>query len=103
MSADTGGAMSLTDPDHIPPMPGKPLRHPLSAAAAVVYGTLVLLAITVPRGLVNWSRDIAPGARQVLMLDGALAVQSVARRLGLDRPYEAARALFLKATGKSED
>jgi hypothetical protein len=95
--------MSLTDPDHIPPMPGKAQRYPLGAAAAVIYGTLVLLALTVPRGLVNWSRDIEPGIRQVLMLDVALAVQSVARTLRLDRPYEAARALFLRATGKSED
>ena len=95
--------MSLTDPDHIPPMPGKGQRYPLAAAAAVIYGTLVLLALAVPRGLTNWSRDIEPGTRQVLMLDVALAVQSVARTLQLDRPYEAARALFLKATGKSED
>jgi hypothetical protein len=95
--------MSLTDPDHLPPMPGKPLRHPLGAAAAVIYGTLLLLALTVPRGLVNWSRDIDPGMRQTVMLDVALAIQSAARSLGADRPYEAARDLFLKATGKTED
>jgi len=95
--------MSLSDPDHIAPMPGKAQRYPLGAAAAVLYGTLILLALTVPRGLVNWSRDLDPGMRQTVMLDVALAVQSAARTLGLDRPYEAGRDLFLKATGKTED
>jgi hypothetical protein len=95
--------MSLSDPDHLPPMPGKPQRYPLGAAAAVIYGTLLLLALTVPRGLVNWSRDLDPGTRQTVMLDVALAIRSAARSLGLDRPYEAARDRFLKATGKTED
>ena len=95
--------MSLTDPDHIPPLPGKPQRYPLGAAAAVIYGTLLLLALTIPRGLVNWSRDLEPGRTQVRMLDVALAIQSAARSLGADRPYEAVRALFLQATGKTED
>jgi hypothetical protein len=95
--------MSLSDPDHIPPMPGKPARYPVGAAAVVIYGTLLLLALAIPRGLVNWSRDVEPGERQVVMLDVALAVQSAARSLGVDRPYEAARDLFLRATGKSED
>jgi len=95
--------MSLADPDHIPPMPGKPARYPLGAAAVVIYATLILLALAIPRGLVNWSRDIEPGARQVVMLDIALALQSASRALGIERPYEAARDLFLKSTGKSED
>jgi hypothetical protein len=95
--------VSPSDPDHIPPVPGKPQRKPLVAAAAVIYGTLLLLALTVPRGLVNWSRDIEPGQRQVVMLDVALAIQSAARSLGADRPYEAVRELFLKTTGKTED
>jgi hypothetical protein len=95
--------MSLTDPDHIPPMPGKPTRYPLGVAAAVIYGTFILLALTIPRGLVNWSRDIEPGRRQVVMLDIALAIQSASRTLGIDRPYEAARALFLDTTGKTDD
>jgi hypothetical protein len=95
--------MSLSDPDHLPPMPGKPQRYPVGAAAAVIYGTLLLLALTVPRGLVNWSRDLDPGTRQTVMLDVALAIRSAARSLGLDRPYEAARDLFLRTTGKTED
>jgi hypothetical protein len=95
--------MSLPDPDPVPDAPGKPLRHPLGAATAVIYGTLVLLALTVPSGLVNWSRDLDPGARQALMLDTALAIRSFARTLYLDQPYEQARALFLRTTGKNED
>jgi hypothetical protein len=91
------------DPDHIPPAPGKSLRYPLWSASVVIYGTLALLALTVPRGLVSWSRDLDPGARQEVMRDVALAIRTAARSIGADRPYEAARDWFLRATGKSED
>jgi hypothetical protein len=100
---DSGDQMTLLDPDHIPPTPGRPLRHPLTAAAVVIYGTLMLLALTVPRGLLNWSRDLDPSGPQRLMLTGAQAVQTFARASGADWPYYRARDAFLKATGKSED
>jgi hypothetical protein len=95
--------MTLPDPDHIPPAPGKPLRHPLAAATVVIYGTLALLALTVPRGLLNWSRDLDPSGPQRLMLTAAQAIQTFARVSGADWPYYQARDAFLKATGKSEE
>jgi hypothetical protein len=95
--------MSLPDPDHVPLPPGKPLKHPLGAAAVVIYATLALLALTVPRGLVNWSRDMQPGARQQAALAAAQAIARLADRAGISRPYERARQMFLDATGKRED
>jgi hypothetical protein len=95
--------MSLPNPDHVPLPPGKPLVHPLGAAAAVIYATLALLALAVPRGLVNWSRDLEPGPRQRAMLAGAQAIERFSSWGGLNRPYEQAREAFLKATGKTED
>ena len=30
----------------------------------MIYATLALLALTIPRALVNWSRDLSPGLLQ---------------------------------------
>jgi hypothetical protein len=95
--------MSLPDPAHVARPPGKPLRHPLAAAAIVIYGTFALLALTVPRGLLNWSRDLDPGDAQRLALSAAQAIQTFARVSGADWPYYQARDAFLKAAGKTED
>jgi hypothetical protein len=93
----------MSDLDHIPLPPGKPLRHPLAAAAVVIYATLALLTLTIPRALVNWSRDLQPGPLQEHLLPAAREVDRLVRSLGIDRPYEWARAAFLRATDKSED
>jgi hypothetical protein len=95
--------MSRTDPDHVPLPRGKPLVHPFGAAVVVVYLTLALLALAVPRGLVNWSRDMEPGVRQEAMLTVAQSIERFSIWVGLNRPYEQAREAFLKATGKSDD
>jgi hypothetical protein len=95
--------MSLSNPDHVSLPPGKPLVHPLGAAAAVIYLTLALLALAIPRGLVNWSRDMEPGARQQSMLAVARSIERVSSWIGINQPYEQARRAFLDATGKTED
>jgi hypothetical protein len=95
--------MSLQDPDHVPLPSGKPLNHPLSVAAVVIYATLALLALTVPRGLVNWSRDMEPGARQQAVLAAAQTIERLSDWAGISRPYQWARKTFLDATGKSEN
>jgi hypothetical protein len=95
--------MSLPDPDHVPPPPGSPMLHPLAAASVVIYATLGLLAITIPRGFVNWSRDIEPGRLQEHLLPAAHQIDRMAQSFGIERPYERARAFFLAVTGKSED
>jgi hypothetical protein len=95
--------MSLPDPDHVSLPPGKPLVHPLGAAAAVIYLTLMLLALAVPRGLVNWSRDLEPSAWQQTTLTVARSIERFSIWVGLNQPYEQARETFLNATGKSEE
>lgn len=95
--------MPHPDPDHVALPPGKPLHHPLRAGAVVIYATLALLALTIPRALVNWSRDLSPGPLQEHVLPAAREVDRAVRAVGIDRPYEWARAKFLESTGKSED
>jgi hypothetical protein len=95
--------MSLPDPDHVPPPSGKPLRNPLPAAAVVIYATLALLALAIPRGLLNWSRDMEPGPRQQAMLAVAQAIERFSHWSRIDVPYRLAREAFLEATGKTED
>jgi hypothetical protein len=95
--------MSLPDPDRVPTPPGAPLAHPVAAAAVVIYATLALLALAVPRGLVNWSRDMEPGPRQQVMLAAAQAIERFSSWSRIDEPYRQAREIFLEATGKSED
>jgi hypothetical protein len=92
-----------SDTDHVPLPPGKPLAHPLGAAAVVIYATLALLALAVPSGLVNWSRDMEPGARQHAMLAVAQTIERFSSWTGFNRPYQQARETFLEVTGKSED
>jgi hypothetical protein len=95
--------MSLPDPDHAPMPPGLPSAHPLRSAAVVIYATLALLGLTIPRGLVNWSRDLEPGPRQQAVLAAAQAIERFSHWSRIDEPYRLAREFFLETTGKRED
>jgi len=95
--------MSLPDPDHIAPGAGRPLLRPLRSTSIVLYGTLIVLALAVPRALVNWSKNFEPNPAQALLLHSAEAVQSLSQQLRLDWPYVHGRALFLRLTGKKDD
>jgi hypothetical protein len=93
----------LPDPDHVAPGPGRPQEHSLATTSIVIYATLVLLALTIPRGLVNWSRNFDPNPLQEAALRFAQTVQLGSRQLGLNLPYAKARELFLTLTGKQDD
>jgi hypothetical protein len=80
-----------------------PQPRPLRASATVIYGTLLLLALTIPQGLVNWLKAFEPSAPQDVLLSAAIAVQSVSNTLGFNEPYYRARRVFLDVTGKRED
>ena len=95
--------MTLPDPDHVPPGPGSPQAHSLRTTSIVIFATLALLAITIPRGLVNWTRNFDPNPLQEALYDFALTVQQGSRQLGLDQPYVRGRELFLQLTGKRDD
>ena len=93
--------MSATDHVSIPP--GRPQRRPLLTTSIVIYVTLFLLAITIPRSLVNRVKDVEPNPVQAFLLRTAEAVAAMSHAVGLDRPFAYGRELFLKATGKQED
>lgn len=95
--------MTLRDPNHIPPGPGEPQRRPLATTAVVVYATLVLLAVAVPRGLVNWCKNFEPNALQEISLRVAETIQSLSHGIGADWLYRQGRQEFLRVTGKRDD
>lgn len=95
--------MNTPDPDRLLPTPGLPQRRPLFASSVVIYGTLVLLVLTIPRGLVNWAKNFEPNAPQQMLLQTAEAIADASHRIGADRAFTVARAFFLRVTGKSED
>jgi hypothetical protein len=94
--------MILPDPDHVAPGPGQPQQHPVRTTAVVIFATLILLALTVPQALVNWTRNFDPNPLQETVLSFAQWVQTASRDLRLNAPYVHGRALFLKLTGKDE-
>lgn len=71
--------------------------------SVVIYATLILLALAIPRGLVNWAKNFEPSAPQATLLNAAEAVQSLSHRIGADWAFVQCRELFLRATGKRED
>jgi hypothetical protein len=95
--------VSLPDPDHVPETPGRPQARPLKTTSLVIYATLILLAITIPRALVNWSKNFEPNATQEATLRVAEAIHSLSRRIGADRLFARGREVFLEETGKRDD
>ncbi len=95
--------MSLSDPDHVPPGPGVPLQRPLATTTAVIYAVLALLALTIPRGLVNWAKNFEPSAPQAVLLRAGEAVAALSHHIGADRAFSRSREMFLRVTGKRED
>jgi hypothetical protein len=95
--------LSLTDPDHMPRLPGRPQAQPLKTTSVVIYATLLLLAVTIPRALVNWSKNFEPNVAQETVLRVAEAIQSMSQRVGADWLYREGRKEFLELTGKRDD
>lgn len=95
--------MSIADPDHMPSTQGQPQERPLLTTSIVIYATLALLAVTIPRGLVNWAKNFEPSAPQQVVLQVAEAIAAASHRIGADRAFAEARDLFLRVTGKRED
>ena len=95
--------MSASDLDHLEPGPGIPLRHPLRTTAIVIYATLFLLALTIPRSLTNWLKGFEPNDMQIAALQAAEGLATFSHRIGADRPFAVGRDWFLNAAGKRED
>jgi hypothetical protein len=80
--------------------PPKPRAGPLRAAAVVVYGTLLLLALTIPHSVVDWIRDMKSLEVQEALLPAAEALQRLAQETGVATPFSRARTTFLALTSK---
>jgi hypothetical protein len=87
----------------MPRLPGRPQPQPLKTTSLVIYATLLLLAVTIPRALVNWSRNFEPNVAQEAALRVAEAIQSMSQRVGADWLYREGRKEFLELTGKRDD
>jgi hypothetical protein len=77
--------------------------HPLRAAAAVVYGALLIAWLAVPQGLVNWLKDFDPSTPRTTLQRLMQDVEWLSNRIGANGFYERGRALFLAATGKDKE
>ena len=73
--------------------------HPLRTTAIVIYGTLALLAVTIPQSVVNWLGDMRGNPVQETLMRAAEALQSAADGTGIAAPYRRARDLFDAVTG----
>jgi hypothetical protein len=95
--------VSHSDLEHIPPGAGIPLKRPLLTTSIVIYATLALLMLTIPRSLVNWVKGYEPNNVQIVALQAAERLASASQSIGIDRPFALGREWFLKVTGKRDD
>ncbi|HRF07348.1 MAG TPA: hypothetical protein PL193_01700 [Xanthobacteraceae bacterium] len=72
----------------------------LRQASIVLYATLVLLWLSIPQSVSNWSRDYLPAAVAAYATPVAEAVETLARVVRVSAPYDWSRELFLSVTRK---
>ena len=81
------------------PPPARPLR----STAIVVYGTLLLLAVTIPQSLSNWLIDMNDSRPQEIALRGAEALRTLSQRAHVAAVYQRARDIFIAISGIEPD
>jgi hypothetical protein len=82
-----------------PPRPANPLR----TAAIVLYGTLALLAVTIPQSVVNWLADMNGNPVEETALRGAEALRNLSEQAGVAAVYQRARDIFIAISGVEPD
>ena len=82
-----------------PPRPANPLR----TAAIVLYGTLALLAVTIPQSVVNWLADMNGNPAEERALRGAQHLQDLSQQTGIATVYQRARDIFVAISGVEPD
>ena len=92
--------MTHADPAALTPPPA---ARPLRTAALIIYGTFVLLALTIPQSLTNWLRDMNENPLQAVALRGAEAWQAAAEKTRLPAVYRQARDVFIAVSGVEPD
>jgi hypothetical protein len=80
----------------------RPAR-PLRSAAIVIYGTLVLLAVTIPQSLSNWLADMNDSRPQEIALRGAEVLRNLSQRSGVATVYQRGRDVFIAVSGIQPD
>jgi hypothetical protein len=92
--------MKHTSPTEFePPRPASALR----TATIVIYATLMLLAVTIPKSVVNWLADMNGNPVQETALRGAEILRNLSQRSGVAAVYQRARGLFIAISGAEPD
>jgi len=92
--------MKHVDPTEIErPRPTGDLR----IAAIVLYGTLMLLAVTIPQSVVNWLADMNGNPVEETALRGAEALRNMSQGAGVSTVYQRARDIFIAISGVEPD
>ncbi len=92
--------MKHVDPTEIErPRPAGQLR----TAAIVLYGTLMLLAVTIPQSVVNWLADMNGNPVEETALRGAETLRNMSQGAGVSTVYQRARDIFIAISGVEPD
>ena len=73
--------------------------NPLRTAAIVLYGTLALLAVTIPQSVVNWLADMNGNPVEETALRGAEVLRNLSQRAGVAAVYQRAKDIFIAISG----
>lgn len=74
----------------------------LRSAAIVIYGTLAIAALCIPRSVSDWVEQIDFKQARTVLVPAGNCLRWVSEHSGVDKPFLAARALFLSMTEKEE-
>lgn len=85
------------------PLRKPPLKHPLRASSAVIYGTFIFLIVTIPQSLENWLIDLNVDRQNAILGFLAEAIKAASTRTKSGSLYLKGRQVFLDLTGKEED
>ena len=90
---------------HADPSEFEPSRstNPLRTAAIVIYGTLMLLAVTIPQSVENWLADMNGNPVEETALRGADVLRNLSQRASVATVYQRARDIFIAISGVEPD
>jgi hypothetical protein len=77
-------------------------RSQIRTAAIVIYATLAIVSLCIPRGVSDWVAQLGSEHAREVLLPVANCVHWVSTLSGAYRPYAVARKLFLSMSGKEE-
>jgi hypothetical protein len=78
-------------------------RGQLRTAAIVLYGTLMLLAVTIPQSVMNWLADMNGNPVQETASRGAEVLRKLSQGAGVSTVYQRARDIFIAISGVEPD